>query len=46
MARKPEALAMFKKALDAGYGNREWAARDSDLACLHEDPEFRQLCGL
>ena len=28
-AGREEALAMFKKALDAGYGNREWAARDA-----------------
>ena len=46
MTRKTEALEMFKRALDAGYGNREWAARDSDLECLHDDPEFRRLCGL
>jgi non-specific serine/threonine protein kinase len=46
MGRKAEALDMFRKALDAGYGNREWAARDSDLECLHDDPEFRKLCGL
>jgi len=46
MERKAEALEMFRKALEAGYGNREWAARDSDLECLHQDPEFRRLCGL
>jgi tetratricopeptide (TPR) repeat protein len=46
MSRKAEALDMFLKALEAGYGNREWAARDSDLECLHDEPEFRRLCGL
>ena len=46
MGRKAEALDMLRKALEAGYGNRDWAARDPDLACLHDDPEFRRLCGL
>ena len=41
-----EALATFKRAVDAGYGNMEWAARDNDLICLHEQPEFRRLVGL
>jgi non-specific serine/threonine protein kinase len=46
MQRKDEALATFKAALDAGYGNREWAARDPDFASIKDDPEFRRLCGL
>jgi len=45
MARKAEALAMLKKAIAAGWGNPNWAARDSDLDCLHDDPEFRKLVG-
>jgi tetratricopeptide (TPR) repeat protein len=44
--RKPEALDMLKKAVVAGYGNLNWAARDSDLDCLHDDAEFRKLVGL
>ena len=40
---KAEALATFKKAADAGYYNPEWAARDHDIACLHDDPEFQAL---
>jgi serine/threonine protein kinase/Tfp pilus assembly protein PilF len=43
--RKAEALATLKKAFAAGYGNLNWAARDSDLDCLHEEPEFRKLVG-
>ena len=46
MGRRDAAVEMFRKALDAGYGNREWAARDPDFASLRDDPEFRRLCGL
>jgi serine/threonine protein kinase/cytochrome c-type biogenesis protein CcmH/NrfG len=40
---KVEALATFKCAIEAGYRNPEWAARDNDLACIHDDPEFQRL---
>ena len=40
---KSEALATFKKAIEAGYHNPDWAARDNDLACIHDDPEFQRL---
>ncbi len=43
---KQEAFDTFRKAVEAGYGNKEWAARDTDLACLHDLPEFRSLVGL
>jgi len=43
--KKTEALEHLKKAWEAGYVNLEWAARDPDLACLHDDPEFRRLIG-
>jgi non-specific serine/threonine protein kinase len=46
LARKVEALETLKKAIAAGYGNLNWAARDADLDCLHDDPEFRKLVGL
>ena len=46
MKRKAEALDTLKKAFAAGYGNKNWASRDSDLDCLHEDAEFRKLVGL
>jgi len=42
---KKESLETLKRAFAAGYGNRNWAARDSDLDCLHDDPEFQQLVG-
>jgi serine/threonine protein kinase/Flp pilus assembly protein TadD len=46
LGKKAEALEMLKKAFASGYGNRNWAARDPDLDCLHDDPEFQKLVGL
>jgi serine/threonine protein kinase/Tfp pilus assembly protein PilF len=46
LQRKAESLDTLKKAIAAGYGNLNWAARDADLDCLHDDPEFRKLVGL
>jgi len=46
LQRKAESLDTLKKAIGAGYGNLNWAARDADLDCLHDDPEFRKLVGL
>lgn len=40
---KEEALLMFRRAVESGFSNPDWAARDSDLACLHEDPEFKRI---
>lgn len=44
--RKADALETLKKAIASGYGNLNWAARDSDLDCLHDDPEFLKIVGL
>jgi tetratricopeptide (TPR) repeat protein len=46
LGRKAEALDTLKKAFAAGYSNQNWVANDSDLDCLHDDPEFRKLVGL
>jgi non-specific serine/threonine protein kinase len=46
LSRKVEALETLKKAIAAGYGNLNWASRDSDLECLHDNAEFRKLVGL
>ncbi len=43
LQRKREALDTLKQALDAGFGNIDWAARDPDLTCIHNDPEFLAL---
>ncbi len=40
---KSEALAMLKRAFSSGWANPEWAARDTDLVCLHDDAEFKAL---
>jgi non-specific serine/threonine protein kinase len=45
LGRKKEALESVKKAIAAGYHNLDWIARDSDLACLHEEEEFRHIVG-
>jgi len=46
LGKKAEALATLKKALATGYGNLNWASRDTDLDCLHDNAEFRKLVGL
>jgi tetratricopeptide (TPR) repeat protein len=45
LQRKAEALAVLKRAVEAGYRNVDWFARDPDLQCLHGDPEFEALVG-
>jgi serine/threonine protein kinase len=46
LEKKAQALETFKKAVEAGYSNMNWAAKDSDLGCLHDDPAFQKLVGL
>ena len=46
LGKKAESLETLKRAFGAGYGNTNWASKDSDLECLHDDPEFRSLVGL
>jgi serine/threonine protein kinase/Flp pilus assembly protein TadD len=43
LRRKSEALAMIRRAKDAGYANTDWPRIDPDLACIHDDPEFKSL---
>jgi non-specific serine/threonine protein kinase len=45
LGEKAAALETLKKAFAAGYSNLDWAAQDTDLDCLHDDPEFRKLIG-
>ena len=40
---KAEALTMFSRSVDCGYSNPDWASQDSDLACIHDDPEFKRI---
>src|ERR1700683_3605820 len=46
LGKKAEALETLKKSFAAGYSNQDWAAKDTDLDCLHDDPEFQKLVGL
>ncbi len=43
LQRKVEALALLKRAQAVGFIKLDWAARDPDLACLHDEPEFQRL---
>jgi serine/threonine protein kinase/Flp pilus assembly protein TadD len=43
LGEKVAALETVKKAFAAGYGNRTWAAQDTDLDLLHDEPEFQKL---
>ena len=45
LRRKSEALEMLRRSQEAGFLNLDWAAKDPDLACLRDDPEFQQLVG-
>jgi non-specific serine/threonine protein kinase len=45
LKRKAEALDVLTRAVKAGYGNIDWMAKDPDLECLHDEPEFRKLVG-
>jgi serine/threonine protein kinase/tetratricopeptide (TPR) repeat protein len=41
--KKREALDLLIRAKDVGFPSFDWAARDPDLACLHDDSEFQQI---
>jgi non-specific serine/threonine protein kinase len=43
MNMKEMALKMLKRAVELGFGNRDWLMRDPDLQCLHGEPEFEKL---
>jgi serine/threonine protein kinase/Flp pilus assembly protein TadD len=43
LGKRSEALAMIRRAKEAGYANTDWPRIDPDLACLHDDPEFKSL---
>ena len=43
LRKKPEALALLKRAKEAGYSNDHWPRQDPDLMCLHGEAEFDAL---
>jgi len=46
MKRKPDALRELKLAVDLGYNDYAWMAKDPDLIALREHPEFQRLLSL
>jgi len=43
LGRHEEALDSLEKALDKGYGHKEWIEHDPDFAPLRDTPRFRAL---
>jgi serine/threonine protein kinase/Tfp pilus assembly protein PilF len=41
--RADAALACLEKAVDNGFGHKEWVEHDTDLDSLRDDPRFKQL---
>jgi serine/threonine protein kinase/Flp pilus assembly protein TadD len=41
--RKEASLACLQKAVDNGFGHKEWVQHDTDLETLRGDPRFQQL---
>jgi non-specific serine/threonine protein kinase len=42
LGKKSQALAAFTRAVDSGFDALDYAARDPDLECIREDPEFQR----
>jgi hypothetical protein len=38
-----DAIACLEKAVQNGFGHREWLENDSDLGPLREEPRFQAL---
>jgi serine/threonine protein kinase/tetratricopeptide (TPR) repeat protein len=43
LSRKSEALAMLRRAKEAGYANTDWPRIDPDLAFIQDEAEFKSL---
>lgn len=43
LGRKQESLALLTRSKEAGFLNLDWATKDPDLTCLHDEPEFQTL---
>jgi serine/threonine protein kinase len=43
LKRKEEAIDALRKAWEAGFKDSTWARRDTDLALVHDEPEFNRL---
>jgi len=43
LKKKPEALALLKRASTTGLSKWDWVARDPDLSRMQGEPEFQRL---
>ena len=43
--RAAQALDYLERAVQNGFGHREWIEHDPDLECLHGDPRYQTLLG-
>jgi hypothetical protein len=43
MGEHEEALACIEKAVQNGFGHREWLENDSDLDSIRGEPRFQAL---
>ncbi|HEV3221020.1 MAG TPA: protein kinase [Candidatus Acidoferrales bacterium] len=43
MGEKNKSLVALRKAMELGYSNWDWISRDTDLTCLHGNPEFDRI---
>jgi TolB-like protein/tetratricopeptide (TPR) repeat protein len=43
LGERERALDALERGIRAGFGRREWAERDADLASLHDSPQFWKL---
>ena len=43
LGRKDEALDCLERAVDKGFGHKEWIDHDPDLKPLHDSPRFQAL---
>ncbi len=43
LSLKTESLEVLKRAVEAGFTDMEWISRDTDLACLRDEPEFKRI---
>jgi serine/threonine protein kinase/Tfp pilus assembly protein PilF len=43
LGRKDEAIACLERAVDKGFGHREWIDHDPDLNPLRENPRFQSI---
>ena len=43
LGRIDDAIARLERAVDKGFGHKEWLDHDPDLNALHDNPRFKSL---